>query len=169
LRHLLKYALRCCGLRAVVCVERNELAPAVRRRRLHTRKHAERRPRMVAVKNYLGSNFLKLENVRAYLPIEVQIVDIVEGDKYDKLEATLSDGTRLSLNVTNTRVLAKAYGATDTDDWVGKTIRLVEGEVPGRDGTPQPALLIEPVSPEIEKKVVPPPKPKGDMDDEIPF
>jgi hypothetical protein len=103
-------------------------------------------------------------------PIRLVITSAAEG-QFDKLDLTFDDGTRLSLNVTNTRALARAYG-TDDADWIGKEIELTVGEIEYQ-GKLQESILVKPISPPIEKR--PPPKPKGesdkrgDLDDEIPF
>src|SRR5262249_43054199 len=77
---------------------------------------------------------------------------------------TFDDGTVLSLNVTNTRTLARAYG-TDSDKWVGKEIKLVIGNVDFQ-GKPQEAIIVEPISPPIENKAKP--KCGDDLNDEDP-
>src|SRR5262245_27770654 len=61
------------------------------------------------VSKYLGSTFLKVADVKVSGPIRVVIASIVEG-KFDKPDLVFDDGTRLTLNVTNTRILARAYG-----------------------------------------------------------
>jgi hypothetical protein len=127
------------------------------------------------VSKYLGSAFLKVADVKVYGPIRVVIVLIVEG-KFDKPDLVFDDGTRLSLNVTNTRILARAYG-TDTAFWIGKEIELNVGDTEYQ-GKPQESILITPISPPIDKKArVDGPTsarrirggPTNDMDDEIPF
>ena len=106
------------------------------------------------------------------------IESIVEG-KFDKPDLVFDDGTRLTLNVTNTRILARAYG-TDSASWIDKEIELNVGETKYQ-GKPQELILIKPISPPVDKKALPsaPPAPatkaalaesqRGDMDDEIPF
>jgi hypothetical protein len=122
------------------------------------------------VSKYLGSTFLKVAGVKVNEPIRVVIASIVEG-KFDKPDLVFDDGTRLTLNVTNTRILARAYGK-DTAFWIDKEIELNVGETEYQ-GKLQESILVKPISPPIEKR--PPPKPKGesdkrgDMDDEIPF
>ena len=99
------------------------------------------------------------------------VIESVTEGKFDKPDLTFDDGTRLSLNVTNTRILARAYG-TDSADWIDKEIELNVGETEYQ-GKLQESILVKPISPPIEKR--PPPKPKGesdkrgDLDDEIPF
>ena len=48
--------------------------------------------------------------------------------KYDKANATFESGAVLSLNVTNTRALIKAYGSNSTD-WLGKVVELYIGKI----------------------------------------
>jgi hypothetical protein len=119
------------------------------------------------VQKFLGAAFLKVGDVKTNGPITVTIVDVSEGE-YEKLDASFDDGTRLSLNVTNSRVLARAYGI-NSDDWVGKQIELVVSEIQFK-GKPKEAILVKPISPPVEKK--PPPSKKmgdGELNDEIPF
>jgi hypothetical protein len=122
------------------------------------------------VSKYLGNAFRRVGDVKVNGPIRVVIANVTEG-KFDKPDLTFDDGTRLSLNVTNTRILARAYG-TDSADWIDKEIELNVGETEYQ-GKLQESILVKPISPPIEKR--PPPKPKGesdkrgDLDDEIPF
>jgi len=121
------------------------------------------------ITKYLGSAFLRVGDVKVNGPIRMVIESVTEG-KFDKPDLTFDDGTRLSLNVTNTRTLARAYG-TDGASWIGKEIELYLGETE-YEGKLQESILVKPISPPIEKR---PPKPKGesdkrgDLDDEIPF
>ena len=114
---------------------------------------------------YSGAAFLKIGDVKVNGPLRVVIADIVPG-KYGKPDMSFSDGTQLSLNATNNRILCHAYG-TEGDDWIGKEIELSLGEIEYQ-GQPQEAVLVKPISPPIEKKPRKR-KPGGDMDDEIPF
>ena len=75
---------------------------------------------------YLGSAFLKVGDIKAG-PIRSVIADITEG-KYGKPDVSFSDGTKLSLNTTNDKILCQAYG-TESDDWIGKEIELSLGEI----------------------------------------
>ena len=123
------------------------------------------------ITKYLGSAFLRVGDVKVNGPIRMVIESVTEG-KFDKPDLTFDDGTRLSLNVTNTRTLARAYG-TDGAGWIGKEIELYLGETE-YEGKLQESILVKPISPPIEKR--PPPKPKGESDkrgdlddDKIPF
>ena len=114
---------------------------------------------------YIGGLFLKVEDIKANGPVRVRIVDVSEG-RFGKPDLTFDDGTRLSCNVTNGRVLARAYGF-DSDDWIDKEVELVVGEIQ-YEGKPQEAVLIKPISPPIENKA--PPKRDDDLGgDEIPL
>ena len=122
------------------------------------------------ISKYLGSAFIKVADVKVNGPLRMVIASVVEG-KFDKPDLVFDDDTRLSLSVTNTRILAHAYG-TDVADWIDKEIELNVGETEYQ-GKLQESILVKPISPPIEKR--PPPKPKGesdkrgDLDDEIPF
>jgi hypothetical protein len=122
------------------------------------------------VSKYLGNAFLKVAEVKVNGPIRVVIESIVEG-KFDKPDLVFNDGTRLSLNVTNTRILARAYGK-DTAFWIDKEIELNVGETKYQ-GNPQESILITPISPSVDKKASVAASriqgPANDMDDEIPF
>ena len=111
---------------------------------------------------YFGCVFLKVEDIRVSGPIRVRITDVSEG-QFGKPDLTFHDRTQLSLNVTNVRVLVRAYGM-DSDDWLDKEVELEVGEIQYQ-GKPQDIILLKPISPPIENKA--PPKP--DLDDEIPF
>lgn len=112
---------------------------------------------------YVGNVFLKVDDIKASGPIRVKITDVSEG-RFGKPDLTFDDGTRLSCNTTNGRVLARAYGM-ESDDWIDKQVELVVGEIE-YDGKMNEAVLVKPISPSIENKA--PPK-KPDFDDEIPF
>jgi len=118
---------------------------------------------------FLGSAFLKPVDLDE--PIRVTIVDVLIG-KYDKPDLVLSDGSKLSCNTTNARVLARAYG-TESNDWLNKEVELRRGSIEF-NGKPQDTILITPISPPLEagKKAVPKVKPKKavfDLDDQDDF
>jgi hypothetical protein len=175
LRALLKIAGRRLGLR---CIEAHQEYPS--------RKPAQsaagnprapitkdRRKRQMDISKYLSTVFLKAGDL-ASSPRRVVIADVVDG-KYDKPDVHFQDGTCLSLNVTNLKALAAAYG-TQTADWAGLEIELYVGPVKF-NGENQDSVLVRPVSPAIPfDQRTPPPKPKlrpggavTSMDDEIPF
>jgi hypothetical protein len=175
LRALLKHLLRCSGFRCTGAREittNHELPAAARRRRMDERKRAEKETSAMDMREFIGSAFLKPGDVKDG-PIKVAITDIVEG-KFGKPDLVFDDGTRLSCNVTNARVLARAYG-TDSKDWIGKEVELSLGETEYQ-GQPKASVLVKPISPPIKKAVPndPPIKKKAvpvdpSMDDEVPF
>jgi hypothetical protein len=161
LRGTLKLALRRFGLRAVdvrkhatVKVSRCRAAQAVR-----TTTHSRRQEKMTMdMRKYSGTVFLKFGDVKAG-PLRVVIVDVTEG-KFGRPDLEFSDGTKLSLNATNTRTLVTSYGG-ESSDWVNKEVELSPGEVE-YDGQMQETVVVKPISP-------PRRKPGGEIKDEIPF
>jgi hypothetical protein len=113
-------------------------------------------------KKYLGCSFVTLKDV-AEGPLRVTIDSIREG-KYGKLDVNFEEGYALSLNVTNTRALAKAYGA-ETDYWLSHVIELFSGEVEFQ-GAMQPTVLVRPISLAPAKAEL---DRNADMDDDVPF
>ena len=122
------------------------------------------------VSKYMGAAFLKLGDVKVNGPLRLIITDVEEG-KYDRPDVSFDDGTRLGLNVTGTRTLARAWGI-DTDAWIGKEVELSVGETDKMEEM----IVVTPISPAIPREDrSPPPKPskrkndRSDMDDEVPF
>jgi hypothetical protein len=120
---------------------------------------------------YYGIVFLKVDDIKTSGPIRVKIAGIEEG-RFGKPNLMFEDGSQLSLNATDARVLARVYG-TNSDHWIDKQVKLALGEI-SYQGTPQETILVEPILPAVENKA--PPKPafnkapaKSDMDDDIPF
>jgi hypothetical protein len=111
---------------------------------------------------YSGSGFLKVADIEASGPRRLTIVDVAEG-RFGKPDIEFDDGSKVGVNATNNRTLIAAYGA-NSDNWIGKHVQLVVGEVPYQ-GTPKACILVRPLSKPIEKK----PEPSPDMDDFIPF
>jgi hypothetical protein len=70
--------------------------------------------------------------------------------KFGKLVLTFRSGRKLSLNKTNLKTLQKAYGM-NSDDWIGKHVKLYVGELMGESG-PVDSVLLAPVSPPIIKQ-----------------
>jgi hypothetical protein len=114
------------------------------------------------MRKYSGSVFRKPEDEDLREgPVQVVITAVSEG-QFEKPVLDFDDGTRLSINSTNNRVLMKAYGF-DSDAWVGKTIELTLGEIEYQ-GKMQASILVKPISPPIEKKA-----PKSNLGDNKPF
>jgi len=138
------------GAGSIHATRKNDELCRRRRRRPEQCERAEEERQTMDVSKYLGNNaFLRVGDVKVNGPIRVVIASVTEG-KFDKPDLTFDDGTRLSLNVTNTRTLAHAYG-TDGDDWIGKEIELYVGETE-YEGKPQESILIKPISPPVDKK-----------------
>jgi hypothetical protein len=114
---------------------------------------------------YSGAAFRKVGDVKTNGAIRVVIADVKLGT-FGKPDVSFTDGTKLSVNATNNKILCQAY-STNSDDWIGKEIELYLGEIDFK-GKPQEAILVKPISPSVEKK---PPKPKLDdgLNDEVPF
>ena len=110
---------------------------------------------------YMGSPFLKVEDVEEGSR-RVRIVKIETG-QYDKPVATFDDNSRLSLNVTNSRALGRAYG-TNSRDWIGMEVELYLGEIE-YNHEPKPSVLVRPLTlPAMAQTKLQPPS-----DDAIPF
>ena len=114
---------------------------------------------------YVGDTFRKVDDIKANGSVRVTIIDITEG-RFGKPDLTFDDGTKLSVNKTNARILTRAYG-TDGDEWVNKRIELVVGTIPDREGRPQESILVEPISKSTVTKARP--EPDDDMNDDITF
>src|SRR6516162_8444089 len=121
-----------------------------------------REDKTMDMRQYSGSGFLKVADIEASGPRRLTIVDVAEG-RFGKPDIEFDDGSKVGVNATNNRVLIAAYGS-DSDNWIGKHVQLVVGEVLYQ-GTPKASVLIRPVSQPIAKKAPPGP----DMDDFIPF
>jgi Family of unknown function (DUF5906) len=114
---------------------------------------------------YMGSPFLKPEDVEEG-PRHVRIAKIEDG-RYDKPVVTFDDNSRLSLNVTNSRVLGRAYG-TDSRDWIGMEVEWYLGEIE-YNKEPKASVLIRPLTSPAAARTPAKPQLDRDMDDEIPF
>jgi hypothetical protein len=115
---------------------------------------------------FAGTTFRKPADVERG-PIRATIV-AVEVGQFDKPVVTFSDGTKLSLNATNTRALCRACGSESTA-WIGLQVELFLGQIEYQ-GRLQDSVLIQPVLQVIEKNARPKlHKGGGDMHDEVPF
>jgi hypothetical protein len=123
------------------------------------------------VREWIGGTFRKPEDIGAS-PIVLTIVSVAKGN-YDKLDLTFNDGTKLSLNNTNGRAIARAWGY-ESDDWIDKQVELSVGLTTYK-GEQQESILVKPISPPIPlsgRKGLKPVKPtrKSDpLDDDTPF
>lgn len=87
-------------------------------------------------------------------------------------EAEFQDGSILSLNQTNLRTLANAWG-TETAVWIGKEIEMYVGKVTYQ-GVERDSVLVRTISAALPMSDRPAPKPKpkntrDELNDEIPF
>jgi hypothetical protein len=117
--------------------------------------------KMVDMRKYLGKHFLKVDDLKASGSILVRITEVSEG-RYDKPDLTFNDGTQLSLNTTNCRILAREYGM-ESEDWLGKELKLGVGKIP-YGGELQESIVIKPISPSVENKASPEPEFGDDID-----
>jgi hypothetical protein len=105
---------------------------------------------------YGGNAFIGLDDVRDG-PRRGVIEEVSISDKFDKPVLHFSDGTKLSVNKTNSRMLIKSFGA-DSEAWVGHEIKMFLGRVEF-SGQPRESVLIAPLQS----------RGSDDMDDSIPF
>jgi hypothetical protein len=97
----------------------------------------------VSLRDYKTSAFINLDDVEGG-PIRKEIAGLVDG-KYDKPDLVFTDGTRLSLNATNRKVLQKTYG-TEEDDLIAATVELYAGEFDFQK-TKKPGVAVRPITP----------------------
>jgi hypothetical protein len=123
------------------------------------------------VREWISGTFLKPEDIGA-TPIVLTIVDVAEG-KWDKLDLTFNDGSKLSLNNTNGRAIARAWGY-ESDDWIDKQVELSVGLTTYK-GEQQESILLKPVTPATPSHALKPAKPPrparklDPLDDDIQF
>lgn len=115
------------------------------------------------MKQFMGSRFLKLDDVRRK-PIRAVITDVQEG-KYQKPDLVFEDGSKLGANATNVCTLVRAFGGA-SEDWIGKEVELHVGTIEYK-GENNDAILVRPISTTIEENGIA--GKRGDMDDEVPF
>jgi hypothetical protein len=170
LRTLLKVALRHFGVRAI-SVEEPSKHPA-RRRRLACGCQSKQRQEIkkMDMSEYAGSRYLKVKDVKDG-PIRVKIARVELG-KYAKPDLHLDDGSILSANATNVRILCRAYGNDDAG-WTGCEIELALGEIEFK-GAMQEAIIVNPITPAKPKgegaaKAAKKAKASRDLDDEVAF
>jgi hypothetical protein len=120
-----------------------------------------------------SSGFLKPEDVRDG-PRQERIIAVIENKKFECLQLELESGNTLSLNMTTTRALQKAYGY-ESNDWRDHEIELSLGHYKDWKSDPpeeKETIVLRPVSPRRspsgngEAKV---PSVRTSFDDEIPF
>ena len=107
-------------------------------------------------------------------PLIMHIAGVKEGAYGPEL--VFESGETLSLNVTNTVTLIKAYGDGDGTSWIGKKIELYHGELEYK-GKMVASVLVRPLTPgmsddEKADAVTTAPDNKrnnSDLNDDIPF
>jgi hypothetical protein len=120
----------------------------------------------IDVRKYLTGKFIKLADVEDK-PLTRRIAEVVEG-QYDKLDLIFTTGQKLSLNKFNLGRLVNDLG-DNAGDWIDHDVKLSEGMIPTQNGD-QPGVVLDVVMPETKPAAKPAAtKPRGDMDDEIPF
>lgn len=116
----------------------------------------------------------------------IKVADIARGPRRDvvayatigrfgKTDLEFQGGGTLSLNQTNLRTIANAWG-TETNDWIGKELEMYVGKV-NYQGQDMDSVMVRAISPPIPPRPKPqqnlPPAarttPRGFHDDEIPF
>jgi hypothetical protein len=117
-------------------------------------------------REFIGS-FLKPEDVST--PVVLTIANVAEG-KFDKLDLTFDDGSKLGLNNTNGRKVARAWGY-ESDAWINKQVELSAGRITYKDEE-QDTIVLTPISPAMpanEPALAKSLTLGGPIDDDIPF
>src|SRR5262249_6360006 len=111
-----------------------------------------------------GSAFIKPDDVRDG-PRQERIVNVYVSEKYNCPVLDFESGDQLSLNVTNTRIMNKAY-TTESDNWLGHVIELSLGTYTYKDETNE-TVVVRPIS--LREAAAPASPPRDSMDDDIPY
>ena len=106
-------------------------------------RHEQKETEAMDAREFIGGTFLKPEDIGP-TPIVLTITNVAEG-KYDKLDLTFDDGSKLSLNATNGKTIARAWGY-ETAAWLLKQVELRVGTTTYK-GEPQDTILLKPLSP----------------------
>jgi hypothetical protein len=104
-----------------------------------------------------GDQFLKIEDIRATGPIRALIEGLEDGP-FGRPIASLSNGSSLQLNITNTRRLINVWGA-NSDSWINREIELAIDQIEYR-GELTDSIVVRPISATIpigERKAPPAP------------
>jgi hypothetical protein len=122
------------------------------------------------ISDQISSGFIKVPDLAAG-PRRAAIASVRPG-RFERPDVEFQDGSILSLNATNMRILARAWG-TETDAWTGKEVELYVGQTEFQ-GQKRDSVLVRAISPDIPKGQQPKPKPaagggRDPMDDAIPF
>jgi hypothetical protein len=138
--------------------------------RIDPRASALARRKDMDISEHISGGFLKVGDLAGGVRREV-IAEVRPG-RYQNPDCEFQSGAVLTLNATNLRALAAAWGP-ETDAWTGKEVELYVGKTQF-NGQDRESVLVRPISPPIpaEQRPKPAPKPRGaiaGLDDEIPF
>jgi hypothetical protein len=127
----------------------------------------QRKEEPMDVKDYYRGSFLKIEDLNGE-PLRATIEKVSEGDY--GLVLNLEDGSMFSLNVTNFKTVAGAWG-TETNAWIAKEVELTPGQVKFK-GQLVDSIILKTISPALtrDEQVKALPKKPDPLDDsDIPF
>jgi hypothetical protein len=130
---------------------------------------------MPRVSDMIDSKYLKQADVPDPVIVTVQKIGKIniakEGDPpEDKWAVRFKEFNKpMLLNSTNIKLLEKACGSDDTDDWPGKEVVLYTDESVSFGGQVVGGLRIRKHQAEPTRRVVADDKPLADMDDDIQF
>lgn len=121
-----------------------------------------------------GGNYLKAEDLKGGTPlVTIESVDMKKFDDGAKLIIKFEGKDKsLVCNSTNASIIEEVTGEKDTDDWVGKTIRLQVKKVEFKGGlVPAIRVMMDDLPP--RRTTTPPrqaePEPEPEAQDDIPF
>ena len=119
-----------------------------------------------------GRGFMTVDDVREG-PRQEKIVDVSISEKFDCPVLEFENGDQLSLNMTNTRAMNRAY-TTESNNWIGQIVELSLGHyVDYKDGKEKETVALHPISvrqPSADNggtKALP--SRRDDLDDSVPF
>jgi hypothetical protein len=159
LKAWLKIGLRVFGLRSI-SIEKVEVKP---------------KEQQMADMRKFASGLIRPEDLHDGSRQE-RIINVYISEKYKVPILTFESGDELIAWNNIARALVRSYGYEDTD-WVGHVVELSLGNYTNKDGETKENIVLKPISSRDcgsnggPQRVDPAklPKPKDDMDDEIPF
>jgi hypothetical protein len=135
--------------------------------RIDPRASALARRKDMDISEHISGGFLKVADLAG--GVRRDVIAEVRPGKYQNPDCEFQSGAVLTLNATNLRALAAAWG-TETNAWTGKEVELYVGKTQ-YNGQDRESVLARPISPPIPADQRAKPKPVGGpaLDDEIPF
>src|SRR5262245_2579007 len=124
----------------------------------------EQDPMKMKMSEYSGSAFVKMSDL-VDGPLRETIANVEIG-QYGRPVLTFTDGSRFTVNITNNKVLVRAFG-DDGEDWIGHNIELYAGKTKYQ-GSETDSVCVRPLSPPAAT-AKPQPDRDGGMPDGIPF